>query len=181
MADTQTATAAKSRALPRWFLFARAGIEIVAGGYCIISQFNTTRDSIFGIMQSGTQIPEKLSTQQVLDLLAGNATKLNSIAFTIALVIQVVFWWFAFQDVKHPSKISTFVAGLLLFVEIASDVQFASGSDVVVNGDLTRILMTGGSAWMGIALYAICLSYGSSFVFINGIKVLGEALSSKSA
>lgn len=161
---------------PNWFNIGRAGAEIACGLYCIGTQFNTTRDSVFGLMQASTQIPVGMSPEQLLNFLQGNSTKLNVIAFTIALVTQIVFWWAALPPTRngHNNKLRKGVALSLLALEILTDLQYASGTNTIINGDITRIFMTGGYAWLGIILFALCISFGSSFVFLNGIRVLGN-------
>jgi hypothetical protein len=177
---TTATTASKSSAghQPVWFNLLRAAVEIGGGIYCIGSQFNTTRDTIFGLMQAGTQIPTKMTAQQLLAFLNGNADKLNGIAFTIALVTQIVFWWAALPETRnaHKSKLRRAVAVLLLVLEVGSDLQYASGTNTLIGGDLTRIFTTGGYSWVGIILFALCLAYGSTFVFLNGIRVLGNVI-----
>lgn len=169
--------AAQRGSQPNWFNLFRAGIELLSGGYCIIMQFNTTRDSIFGLMQAGTQVPAQMNTQQLLNFLSGNATKLNIIAFTVALVVQVVFWWFALPDTRkgHHPKLRKVVAAILLVLEIASDIVYASSTQTVLNGDIIRVFFSGWS-WLGIILFALCISFGSSFVFLDGIRVLGNVI-----
>jgi hypothetical protein len=172
-ASGSSAAAASSH--PVWFQLIRAGIELVAGGYCIIQQFNTTRDSIFGLMQAGTQVPVHMTSQQLMVFLNGNADKLNTIAFTIALITQIVFWWLALPETRrgHHSRWRRLFIGILLLLEFGSDTQYASSTQTVINGSIATIFL-GGWAWLGILLFDICISFGSSFVFLNGIQVLGD-------
>lgn len=177
MSETATTTKTAARGHhPVWFNLIRAFIELGGGLYCIVMQFNTTRDSVFGLLQGGTQTPAGMTTQQLLNFLQGNASKLNIIAFTVALITQIVFWWAALPQTKngHTSRWKQGIAILLFILEILSDLQYATNTQAVIDGNLTRIFFVGGWAWLGIALFVICMSYGSTFVFLNGIRVLGN-------
>lgn len=177
--SSETATKTSSRGHhPVWFNLIRSFVELGGGAFCIVQQFNTTRDSVFGLLQGGTQTPAHMTTQQLLAFLQGNAGKLNMIAFTVALITQIVFWWAALPQTKngHTSRWKQGIALLLFALEILSDLQYASNTQTVVGGNITRIFFDGGYAWIGIFLFVICMSYGSTFVFLNGIRVLGNVL-----
>jgi hypothetical protein len=144
----------------------------------VIQQFNTTRDTVFGLLQAGTETPTKMTPDQLIAFLNFNAGKLNLIAFTVALITQIVFWWAALPDTKkgHQTKFRRFIAVALFILEIASDLQYATSTQTTIGSDLTRIFFLAGWAWVGVALYVICMSYGSTFVFLNGIRVLGNVI-----
>lgn len=173
-ADQTTARASQ----PVWFNLARAAIELGAGAYCIVQQFNTTRNAIFGLLQAGVQIPAQMTAQQLLQFLNSNADKLNSIAFTVALITQVVFWWAALPKTKkgHHPKLRQGIAIALFVLEIFSDIWYAASAQTTINGSLVNVFFGGGFAWVAVLLFAVCTSFGSTFVFLNGVRVLGNVL-----
>jgi hypothetical protein len=76
----------------------------------------------------------------------------------------------------HNTKLRRLFAAILFLLEVISDVLYASSTQTIVNGDITRIFTTGSGGFLGTVLYAICVGFGSTFVLINGCRLLGNVI-----
>ena len=186
--------------MPGWFTLGRGIVEILVGGFCTIRQFMSTYDMIVALYTINAVAPaEMLSTSRIEKYLGGQLPTYDSIAFTVALVIQIAFWWSALpatgvwsimrrkhgqghslstKDVKWRLRLRKWTMIVMFLLDAITDVMYASpGSVTIPHTDIIIPAFNLSPVIVGSLLYAVCMWFGSTFVLINGIQCIGAFIS----
>ncbi len=176
--QSQTATAAASSAGGIALGMAIYGaIELVAWGYCSFQQLITTHDSIVSIMQGGVLIPSNMNAQQLLAFLQSNMDKYNKVAWTVAIVTQVIYWGASLPGSPlHNRLLHTLIVWGFFLLEVVTDLWYSMATNTTLGGAIVFVFNFGNGGWLVSLCYIAAMSAGSIFLGIRGINHLSKAL-----
>jgi hypothetical protein len=151
--------------------------EIGAWAYCSFQQLITTHDSIVGILQGGTIVPSHLTALQLLAFLQSNMDKDNKIAWTVALITQVIYWGAAFPVTPiHNKLLHRIIIGGFFVLEVVTDLWYSIATNTTIGGAFIWIFSFGNGGWLVSLCYIAAMSVGSMFLGIRGFYRLERVL-----
>lgn len=155
-----------------------AVVELCAWGYCSFQQMITTHDSIIGILQGGTLVPSNMTAAQLLTFLQSNMDKYNKIAWTVALITQVIYWGAALPNpIIHNKVLQRALIWGFFALEVATDLWYSIATNTTIGGAFAWIFNFGNGAWIVSLCYIAAMAAGSIFLGIRGINRLSRNLS----
>jgi len=152
-------------------------VEIGTWLFCSFQQLITTHDSIVGILHGGVLVPSNMTAQQLYAFLNSNMDKYNRIAWTIALIVQVVYWGTVMPGSPvHSRLLHRIIVWAFFIVEVLTDVWYSVATDTTLGGAITFIFNWGNGGWLVSLLYIAAMSVGSMFMGIRGFSRLQRVL-----
>lgn len=177
MRGTTTSTTARAGERLAIMTGIYALIEIGAWLYCSFQQVITTHDSILGILQGGTMIPTDMTATQLLAFLASNMDKYNKIAWTIALVCQIVYWGAALPGSPiHSKLLHRLIIWGFFVLEVVTDLWYSIATNTTIGGAFVWIFNLGNGGWLVSLCYIAAMSVGGIFLGIRGFSRLERIL-----
>lgn len=154
-------------------------IEVGAWMYCSFQQLITTHDSIVGILQGGTIVPSNITAQQLLVFLQSNMDKDNKIAWTVAIITQVVYWGAALPGSPiHGKLLHKIIIWGFFILEVVTDLWYSIATNTTIGGAFVWIFNWGNGGWLVSLCYIAAMSAGSIFLGIRGFYRLEKILAS---
>jgi hypothetical protein len=154
-------------------------IEVGAWCYCSLQQLITTHDSIVGILQGGTIVPSHITAQELLNFLQSNMDKDNKIAWTVALITQVIYWGAALPGSPiHSKLLHKIIIWGFFILEVVTDLWYSIATNTTIGGAFVWIFNFGNGGWLVSLCYIAAMSAGSIFLGIRGFYRLEKILSS---
>jgi hypothetical protein len=171
-----TNTAGRGEPLAPTFLYGL--LEVGTGLFCSFQQLMTTHDSIVGILQGGIIVPAHMSAQALLAFIQSNMDKDNRIAWTVAIVTQVIYWGAMLhagpfqRRFLHRAMIWGFFA-----LEVVTDLWYSIATNTTLGGAFVWIFNFGNGGWLVSLCYIAAMSAGSIFLVWRGLARVGKAAS----
>jgi hypothetical protein len=153
-------------------------IELIGWGYCSFQQLITTHDSIVSILQGGVLIPSTMTPQQLLSFLQTNMDKYNKIAWTVAIVTQIIYWGAALpgSPIKNNKLLYWLISGGFFMLEVITDMWYSLATGTTLGGAFTYVFNWGNGGWLVSLCYIAAMSAGSIFLGIRGLHHVSKAL-----
>lgn len=152
-------------------------IEVGAWVYCSFQQLITTHDSIVGILQGGTIVPSNITAGQLLVFLQSNMDKDNKIAWTVAIITQVVYWGTALPGGPiHNKLLHRLIIWGFFILEVVTDLWYSIATNTTIGGAFVWIFNWGNGGWLVSLCYIAAMSAGSIFLGIRGFYRLEKIL-----
>lgn len=152
-------------------------VEIIAWMYCSFQQLITTHDSIVGMLQGGTIVPSNITAQQLIEFLSSNMDKFNKIAWTVAIITQVIYLGAALPGSPIHGKLlhKLIIAGFFI-LEVVTDLWYSIATNTTIGGAFLWIFNWGNGGWIVSLSYIAAMSAGSIFLGIRGFYRVEKVL-----
>ncbi len=153
-------------------------VEIIAWMYCSFQQLITTHDSIVGMLQGGTIVPSNVTAQQIIEFLSTNMDKYNKIAWTVAIITQVIYLGAALPGSPiHGKLLHRIIIAAFFILEVVTDLWYSIATNTTIGGAFLWIFNWGNGGWIVSLSYIAAMSVGSIFLGIRGFYRLEKVLS----
>src|SRR6266516_5662925 len=153
-------------------------VELIGWGYCSFQQLITTHDSIVSILQGVILIPHSMTPQQLLAFLQSNMDKYNRIAWTVAIITQIIYWGAALpgSPIKNNKWLHWLISGGFFLLEVITDMWYSIATGTTLGGAFTYVFNWGNGGWLVSLSYIAAMSAGSIFLGIKGLHHVSKAL-----
>lgn len=150
-------------------------LEIGGAALCSVQQLVTTHDCVFGLLQNGVMIPSKMSAQDLQIFLAGTGGKFNGIAWTVAIITQIIYWGAMLPGTPmHNRFLHNLVTWGFFGLEVTTDMWYSIATNTTLGGAISYIFSFGNGGWLVSLCYIAAMSAGSMLLGWRGLHRLGR-------
>jgi hypothetical protein len=160
------------------FAFIFVVLELITWVWCTSQQVATTHDSAFGLLQGGIMVNSHMTATQLQLFMMGTMDKYNKIAYTIALVTQIVFLSALMPGTPMHNQNLRRIVGVIFFIlEVTSDLWYSAATGSTLGGAFSWVFNFGNGGWLVSLMYIVAMAAGSTIIGIDAFNRLGRLFS----